>query len=232
MASRDFQTQLKARAAAAGAAVPAHIVEPLETYLHLLARWNARINLTALPLQPPTSATIDRLFVEPLLAAPLIARMPRPTGRWFDLGSGGGSPAIPLRLLHAEGMLTLVESKSRKAAFLREVVRELGLPRTEVEIARVEACAAGPESRGTADLVSLRGVRTGAPLLEAIRTLLVGGRGCVLLFGAVDPAAAFAPDFTVLRAVSFLSGKRRTVIYLLGRPASVGPQADGSKEDC
>jgi len=101
------------------------VLAPLETYYRLLAQWNVKINLTALPLQPPTDSTFDRLFIEPLLAAELVPDLP---GIWFDLGSGGGSPALPLKLIRPSLSLTLVESKTRKAAFLREALRALKLP--------------------------------------------------------------------------------------------------------
>jgi 16S rRNA G527 N7-methylase RsmG len=45
------------------------MLQPLEAYFELLTHWNARINLTALPLDPPTDETFDRLLVEPLAAA-------------------------------------------------------------------------------------------------------------------------------------------------------------------
>jgi len=94
----------------------------LERYFELLSRWNRTINLTSLPLEPPTEQSIDRLLIEPLRAIPLLA----PTIRvWFDLGSGGGSPAIPLQIAHPAPQLFMVESRERKAAFLREVVRDL-----------------------------------------------------------------------------------------------------------
>ena len=53
--------------------------------------------------------------------------MPEPAPlAWFDLGSGGGSPAIPLKLVRPDARLTMVESKTRKAAFLREAVAQSG----------------------------------------------------------------------------------------------------------
>ena len=67
-------------------------VDQLQTYFELLVRWNRRINLTALPLEPLGDETLDRLFIEPLVAARHVQASPL---TWFDLGSGGGSPAVP-----------------------------------------------------------------------------------------------------------------------------------------
>ena len=102
----------------------------------LLAQWNARINLTALPLDPPTDETFDRLLVEPLAAS---RQIPTHTPNvWFDLGSGGGSPAIPLKIARPALRLTMIDSKERNGAFLREVIRTLGLADSVVQTARFE----------------------------------------------------------------------------------------------
>src|SRR5207302_1163702 len=118
----------RTRAARADLSIDGREIAALEAYFRLLARWNATINLTALPLAEPTNETFDRLFVEPLTAAPFVLDAGQV---WFDLGSGGGSPALPLKIARPSLRLTMVESKSRKAAFLREATRQLGLESTE-----------------------------------------------------------------------------------------------------
>jgi 16S rRNA (guanine527-N7)-methyltransferase len=165
------------------------VLAPLEAYYRLLARWNVKINLTALPLQAPTDATFDRLFIEPLIAAELVPDIP---GTWFDLGSGGGSPALPLKIVRPSLSLTLVESKTRKAAFLREVVRALKLPGTEVANMRFQEL---PTPTPAADLVTVRAVRLDRGLLdESARLLRVGGH--LLFFGSPGVVAhsSFRPD--------------------------------------
>src|SRR6185312_5103916 len=97
-----------------------------------------------------------RLFIEPLAAARVIDDSWTP---WVDVGSGGGSPAIPLKLVRPALNLTLVESKARKAAFLREVVRELGLTGASVETSRFEELASRPEAQASTGLLTLRAVR-------------------------------------------------------------------------
>ena len=156
------------------------VAEGLYAYFILLRRWNAKINLTALPLDPPSPATFDRLFVEPLVAA---AWLQRPESSWFDLGSGGGSPAVPLKLCKASDPLTMVESRGRKAAFLREVVRELNLRDTRVEAVRFEALFARAELRESATLVTTRAVRSDEAFLQVGRFLLKPG-GVLLNLGA------------------------------------------------
>ena len=62
----------------------------------------------------------------------------RPGEVVVDLGSGGGSPAIPLKIARQALKLTMIESKERKSMFLREAIRTLGLADSSVENDRFE----------------------------------------------------------------------------------------------
>jgi 16S rRNA (guanine527-N7)-methyltransferase len=180
MSTEVFRQLLEARAHAAGIVLASELADKLQAYYQLLAHWNNRINLTSLALEPPTAQTVDRLFLEPLIAAPLIATH---VAVWFDLGTGGGSPAIPLQLAHPAKRLIMVESRDRKAAFLREVIRELSLTGSEVEVSRIEVVARNPHNAGIADIVTVRAVRIAASLYSDIQALLRFG-GQAVLFGA------------------------------------------------
>jgi 16S rRNA (guanine527-N7)-methyltransferase len=156
----------------------------LELYYLLLARWNRKINLTALPLEPLGAATLDRLFVEPLAAGDDV---PDGSSRWVDLGSGGGSPAVPLKIVREAADLLMIESRSRKAAFLREVIREVELPNSRVIGERFESIPRELVAEKSIDLVTVRAVRPDAGLVGFIeRVLALGGR--LLLFGSTDMA--------------------------------------------
>jgi len=183
--SREFKERLTRRSRKAGVHVPQDAIAPFETYFRLLSQWNVKINLTALPLKTPTDATFDRLFIESLVAATLIPDAP---AIWFDFGSGGGSPALPLKMIRPALSLTLVESKARKAAFLREAVRVLKLPGADVANVRFEEL---PTPTPPADLVTVRAVRAETPLLQVAARVLRAG-GLLLLFGnpgrLTDPA--------------------------------------------
>jgi 16S rRNA (guanine527-N7)-methyltransferase len=178
--AESLRQLLERRAEAAGLTLAPALRDQLEGYFTLLGRWNARINLTGLPLDPPTPAAIDRLVIEPLLAVPLIDPN---ISIWFDLGSGGGSPALPLQLARPVPRLVLVESKERKAAFLREAIRELHIAGSEVEVSRIEQVTAREHNAGLADLVTIRAVRIDASLFGQIQMLL-RFRGQAILFGA------------------------------------------------
>jgi 16S rRNA (guanine527-N7)-methyltransferase len=181
--SASFQSQLARRASASGLDLPRTLGEQLEAYFRLLAHWNATINLTALPLDPISDEALDRLLIEPLSAARYLAP---DMDSWFDLGSGGGSPAIPMKLAKTETALTMVESKYRKAAFLREAARSLGLTRTAVLTERIENVATNSIYAATADCVTVRAVRLDSTLLESVGSLL-RPHGRALFFGAKFP---------------------------------------------
>ena len=182
MTRSEWRSQLLQRSEKAGVNLADEAIEKLRCYFELLARWNRKISLTALPLDPPTRETLDRLFVEPLAAS---CHFPRDPVAWFDLGSGGGSPAIPLKILHPEASLTMVEARVRKAAFLREAVRGLVLSGAFVENARFEATAqARPRS---AELVTARAVRLDDAFASSVRQLL-GTKGRLLLFRSTSQA--------------------------------------------
>lgn len=185
MTSRRFRECLDRRAAHAAVAVSSELGERLEIYFRLLARWNQKINLTAFPTDDPTDETFDRLFIEPLAAARHIEDSWTP---WFDLGSGGGSPAIPLKLARPDLVLTMVESKARKAAFLREAVRTLGLVGTSVVNVRFEELPSSSNGAGSAGLVTARAVRTDRALVECAAQLL-SADGRLLLFRRSSTAA-------------------------------------------
>jgi 16S rRNA (guanine527-N7)-methyltransferase len=154
----------------------------LEKYFQLLATWNARINLTGMDLSDPTPEAFDRLVVEPVAAA---RYAPVRTARVMDIGSGGGSPAIPFALALGGVRLRMVESKTRKSVFLREAVRALALPGAEVVTARYEDLVARDEYRGQEDLLTARAVRMDAAVLEAVRLLFRPG-GQIFLFTSAE----------------------------------------------
>jgi 16S rRNA (guanine527-N7)-methyltransferase len=177
VSSDEVAPRIRERAARFGLEIPDATVERFLTYLVLLTRWNSTINLTSLELTPLSDLALDRLLIEPLAAARFVDES---VAHWFDLGSGGGSPAIPLKLLRMQPHLTMVESKGRKVAFLREAIRALDLRSVDVDHARIEDISVAKE--GTANLVTVRAVRGDEILLKSAGALL-RPRGRLLWFG-------------------------------------------------
>ncbi len=182
MASRDFRERLNRRAKSAGISLEPTLVDGLETYYQLLTKWNAKINLTAFRLTPEgDDAAIDRLLIEPVVAARYI---PENSRTLLDAGSGGGSPAIPLKLASNNLSLRMVEVKTRKAVFLREAVRALGLRDAEVETSRFEELLPRAELHEAVDLVSIRAVRIEIRTLNSLQAFLRPGGKLLLFRGA------------------------------------------------
>jgi 16S rRNA (guanine527-N7)-methyltransferase len=163
------------RAALAGLTVPPTLKGLLLTYYEVLFHWNRKINLTALS---DPAAAVDRLLLEPLSAA---IHLPAGTPM-ADLGSGGGSPAIPLALALGSPSLLMVESRSRKAAFLREATREVGVVAL-VEAVRFEQLT--HQHDGSVGLVSIRAV-TPDETVPTVAKRLCQPCAVVAVFGTSD----------------------------------------------
>lgn len=182
MANREFRDRLKRRSKAADVILEPSLIEKLEVYYQLLAKWNAKINLSAYRLTADgEDNAIDRLLIEPLVAARYI---PDSARTLLDAGSGGGSPAIPLALAAPQVHLRMVEVKTRKTVFLREAVRTLGLEHADVETARFEELLSRPELHETLDLVSIRAVRIETRTLRTLQEFLCPGGNLFLFRGA------------------------------------------------
>ena len=184
--------RLAALGEAAGFDLTSDQIAQIQTYLGLLARWNATVNLTALPLSGFPQASLDRLVGESLTCASLLGDESRLPAEWFDLGSGGGSPAIPLKIVRPTIPLTMVEARSRKTAFLREAIRSLSLEHARVLNTRVQDLE-GTVTGGRVDLISFRGLRLDADLAKCLRYLAIPGAR-VALFGDV-PWGLIRGDF-------------------------------------
>lgn len=182
--SADLRGRLADRAAREGFELDSWLASSFLSYLEILLHWNRKVNLTSLS---DPDEVIDRLLLEPLAAASIL-----PHGACLaDLGSGGGSPAIPLALALGASHLLMVESRSRKAAFLREAAREVGLNAT-VEAARFEDVVTRPVYSTSFEVVSIRAVRPDSSTLESAATLLRPS-GLVALFRGADGPEM--PDF-------------------------------------
>ena len=202
--------RIKRRAHQARLELSDELVERLCTYVELLRRWNERMNLTALD---DLERGLDRLIVEPLMA---VERLPTQRGRLVDIGSGGGSPAIPMKLAAPGVDLLMVEAKARKAAFLREVCRQLELDGTVVETCRYESLLTRTDLHEAHDVLTLRAVRVDGPLLLGLQAFVKPG-GQLFLFrggGASDLPDEIRPPL-VWRATHPLVSTLRSRLVVL-----------------
>lgn len=202
-----FRERLVKRASKAGLILPVPVAEQLQQYFELLQKWNQKLALTSLPIQDAQDEALDRILIEPLVAA---KALPAPDAHLVDVGSGGGSPAIPLKICADRVSLRMVESKTRKAAFLREVVRALKLTSTSVDSVRVAELLAQRTLHEAADAITLRGVRPDKKLLSQLDFLLKPG-GLLLFFSAET-----TPGIDVLPALGFRKTARYRLLPHLG----------------
>jgi len=184
--SREFQDRLARRARRAGVALAPALGTRLEIYFKLLSSWNEKMNLTGLDLSEQGPAAIDRLLIEPLVAA---RHAVQPVNRMIDIGSGGGSPAIPLALALPAAHLLLVEVKTRKSVFLREALRALEITDSEVVTSRFEALLSRPLLHEAHDLLTLRAVRVEGAVLMNLQAFVKPG-GELFLFRAASGAGS------------------------------------------
>ena len=213
MSGRDFQTRLKRRSRRAGVDLRSELADALERYYTLLSKWNAKINLTSRLTAAGEDEAIDRLLVEPLVAARHVAPEARSL---IDVGSGGGSPAIPLALAVPRLHLRMVESKTRKAVFLREALRVLDLGRAEVNTSRFEELLTRPELHEGLDLVTIRAVRVEPRTLLSLQAFLRPG-GQLLLFrgpGGTDVADSVRPPLTWTATYPLVDSLRSRLVVL------------------
>jgi len=100
------------------------VSQRFKAYLSLILRWNARVNLTSVRDE---EGILSRHFVESIACA---RALPSEISTLLDFGSGAGFPGIPIALCRPEIAVTLAESQGKKAAFLAEACRTLGISAT------------------------------------------------------------------------------------------------------
>jgi 16S rRNA (guanine527-N7)-methyltransferase len=128
-------------------------------YCALLLRWNARMNLTAVRDE---EGILSRHFVESIACA---RGLPQGIATLLDFGSGAGFPGLPIALCRPEIAVTLSESQNKKASFLLEAVRMLGV-KAEVYHGRAESIST------RFDCVTLRAVDRMPQAIESASGLI------------------------------------------------------------
>lgn len=192
MDTPDFPATLRAELAAGldALALDSALQTPLLAYLALLIRWNRTYNLTAIrdPGEMVGKHLLDALAMHPFIDGIAIAH-----GRLADLGSGAGLPGIPLAIAKPQLQVTLVESNGKKARFLREAVRTLGLTNAQVAETRAEAL----HEPGAFDAITARALATLPLILELGGHLLKPDGRLLAMKGARpdDEIAALPPGW-------------------------------------
>lgn len=181
--------------------------DALLAYLALLDRWNRTYNLTA--IRDP-GEMVDKHLLDSLAMHAHVAGVER----LADLGTGAGLPGIPLAIVTPGLRVTLVESAGKKARFMRQAVRELGLADVRVAESRIEAL----DEPGAYAAITARALAT-IPLILELGGHLLAGDGVLLAMKGAYPADELArlPAGWVMRSseplqVPGLDAERHLVI--------------------
>lgn len=160
-----------------GLSVTTSQIEQIRAYISLLLVWNEKLNITS--IRDPREI-LYRHFCESMLAKTLV---PIEKGRLADVGSGGGFPGLPLKIISPDLEVFLIESNTRKATFLAEVVRELGLTGVRVLVQRYEDLG---EEIAPVDYVCTRALGDFDQLLSWATSRLLAVKSVILWVGAAE----------------------------------------------
>ncbi len=188
--------------------------QQLRQFCELVEAWNRRTNLIS-------QQDAARLWERHVLPSIIPLRFVEiPPGNWvLDIGSGGGFPAIPLKILCPGLQMLLVDSVRKKTLFLQKAISDLKLEKIAVANRRVEELANSAELRESFDLITARAVGSIDLLLDWGKPFLKKG-GCWLLWkGASD-----------IPELEELAPRRKLDYRVLSVPESLQPLSPKFKE--
>ena len=193
-----------------GLNLPESAQTKLLAYSALLYKWNKTFSLTALR---ESEKSVSHHLLDSLAILPFVT-----ADNLLDVGSGGGMPGIPLAIARPDLAVTLLDSNSKKAAFLQQAAIELALPNVSVHCGRVEQYHpdkpfAAITSRAFAELADF----------VTLSTALLADNGCWLAMKGVRPddeIARLPTGVTVTSvhrlAVPGIDGERHLVVMKQG----------------
>jgi len=186
----DFVHLLSQESVAYGVTITSQVLSQSQLYFDLLSRWRPVVNLTAVD-DPRDLARFH--FLESMYGARYMENGP---ALHYDLGSGAGFPAISLKLMCPALYSVLFESRQRRSAFLKELIRALYLKDSLVQTERIEPRLV--EHWPVLQYITLRAIQLSDEVFQSmIPRLSVGGR--LLIWHSMD-----YPPLHFLRQSSYL----------------------------
>jgi 16S rRNA (guanine527-N7)-methyltransferase len=147
---QGFETRLTSGALELGMPLTPDQTRLLTAHARELLLWNRKMNLTA--IRTP-QAVAEKHFIDALTISGFVTQ----EKRIMDMGTGGGFPGIPVKIMHPHIDFFLVDAVRKKISFISHVIRTLGLKDIRATHARVEDLAGEPDTAGTFDAVMARG---------------------------------------------------------------------------
>jgi len=183
-----------------------HQLEQFQRYYEQLVEWNRKVNLTGITDYGEVQV---KHFVDSLTIILALEDTPWVSGSFalLDIGTGAGMPGIPLKIVRPGARLVLLDSIAKKTAFLRHIVRELGLEGAEVLTQRAEEIGHLPEYRESFDLVVCRAVSQLATVAElTLPFCRIGGLAVIPKKAGIESELSQANG-----AIDILGGKLKSV---------------------
>mgnify|MGYP005726842103 CR=1 FL=1 len=157
--------------------------QQLARYCALVEEWNRKVNLVS-------RQDTEHLWAHHILPSAIALKSVKiPPESWLlDIGSGGGFPAIPIKILRPDLQILMVDSIRKKKLFLQKVISDLGLEKISVMNDRIEYLAQNPDFQQKFNLVTARAVAPIANLVDWGKPFLQGKGGYLLWKGTSDIA--------------------------------------------
>jgi 16S rRNA (guanine527-N7)-methyltransferase len=178
--SREWQSFIIEGARKLGIEFDEDVSASFSIHAFELIRWNLKINLTS--ITHPRDIAIKH-FLDSLAPVQFIPD----EGRLLDIGSGGGFPGIPLKILKPSLSVLLIDGVRKKVNFLKHVLRTLRLENTEALQIRAENLLQEPEFANSFDVIISRALSDLTPFVKKALPLLAKQGTIIAMKGRVDP---------------------------------------------
>ncbi|MCA1784964.1 MAG: 16S rRNA (guanine(527)-N(7))-methyltransferase RsmG [Desulfobacteraceae bacterium] len=165
-------------------------VDQMACHAAQLEQWNRKINLTAIT-NPQDIA--QKHFLDAIAVLPYMDQGNNHQKKIVDMGSGGGFPGLPIKLLNPDMQMVLVDASRKKVHFLKHVIRMLGIKGITAVHCRVEALHQDPDFAGRFDGVLARGF-AGLESLAQLAAPLVTPAGTIYALKGPGAKAESTPD--------------------------------------
>ncbi len=175
----SLASRVREALAARGLAEALTRADVLAAYLDLLLGANEGVNLVSRREAVP-EILVERHLLDALEALPLVPPGGAKPLRLLDIGSGGGFPALPLLIVRGDVDGVLVESVGKKARFLEEAVRRLGLTARVLNARFPDPALGQMRNSGRCDLLTTRAVAGAGEIVRAARPVLERGARALL----------------------------------------------------